>query len=313
MITIHYGHQLSVYYDDGIIEGVFAIPCFLSKEAAHSDNWIEAEINGIQHSYTFGVPDAEGVEYIALEDTQSYLIIIAALAQLPFTEIREVTIVANKEYTEKLASELTNLKALVTRTGHQIRIQLDTVRVLPEITAGVYDLCLKRKDRELVEREDLLKSVNLIISINSRETDWVLLDGLTILDGGTFYFSINTILVELKDYYYQKTGKSLGPSAAMIALATNEIKISSIKKEKVDQISSIGKDKLTQKAIDAVNNLSLIKNPDRIIITGEGAAYLEPNHQDLLAANDIQTFKTANYALLRGSVIINALQGYGGH
>lgn len=313
MITMHYGHNLSIYFEEDNDKRLITLPCFISENVEHPE-LIEANINGNHYRYVVGESAVElAGDYISLEDERSILVMLAGLLQLPVQEVNELNIVANREYAEQLRIRLLDLQGEITLADQTVNILLERVNVYPEFSAAFFDLYLSRSQEMLVNKDDFLETVNLILSVNGRQTEWVLFKGLNILKGGILYFSINTILLEIKDYYHKKTEKSLQPSAAMLALYTHKISIKANKTESIDAVLDEGKSKLVNKIIDATSNLADECQPDRVLITGEGASYLNQNHIDTLLDSGLEIVKNAEYTLIRGSFIIHQLQRQGIH
>ncbi|MFC5402925.1 hypothetical protein [Cohnella soli] len=194
--------------------------------------------------------------------------------------------------------------------GVPIPVKLQHLSLYPAITAAFYDLHLQLVDEELQPRNtELLDGrLTLLVLVGSRQTEWILARGMELVKGGILYCGISTVQLEVKEFYYHKSGKSLLPADADAALHTHDVEIDG-KYIPVDKQIETGIEALGATLRRDIEEIRAYEGADYVFLAGEGITFVDRETIQQLVQMGVRVVDDPEQAILRGLDVLQRLVG----
>ncbi|MFD2328746.1 hypothetical protein ACFSR7_05735 [Cohnella sp. GCM10020058] len=287
------------------IKAIPALVGAVPEEIQEDDLIYRIDHEGQKHEFCAGKTAVDVADRTSpIEGDDNWIQLLSAVLADIEDDINELAValsILNWDDHEQLKSRLSNPWTVDPYQSEPFILAPKRLEIYPAITAALYDLHLKLAGGQLqAQREELLEDRTvLLLLVSSRHTEWILAKGLKPIKGGVLYSGISTVQLEVRDFFYSRTGSSLLPADAEAALHTSDVEIDE-KFVSVENYINVGRKKLAEALNRDIEKLQWQESPDNIFLAGEGLAYVEASALEKWQNDGIEIVQNPDMAVLRG-------------
>ncbi|MGP3788207.1 hypothetical protein [Paenibacillus sp. 1A_MP2] len=200
-----------------------------------------------------------------------------------------------------LEGRIKELAGVTQLDGREQHVNIKNLVTYPAIIAAIYDCFLTIQESELKPKSGMPKRY-LVMVLFKRCCEWALVEGLTVIEKGIFSFGFSDILLDIRDYYFSKTNKSLSIYDTDVAFHTGKLEIKEGKYESVSSLIEESTERLNSKVKEAINQLKSELNFEKSYLLGEVTS-------EFISDESTEIVTSPEYAIVRGLYKLNLLMG----
>ncbi|MGN7309016.1 hypothetical protein ACTHQ2_24035, partial [Bacillus subtilis] len=211
MINLFVGQNVYLSYKDSqevtqfikISGMVSPIP----DEIQDDDYIVVLNHNGQEISYGADHTATRNGEHASPEesDEEWSQLILAAIGKTGLPVVKSISIAVSAprwNETLYLESRIKGLQGTLNVCETIQLVEIEKIVMYPAMIAELYDLFSEIDETgELKGNDSILEDRIVVVSIHKRHSEWVVMEGLEKIAGGIFYFGINQIVLDIRDYY----------------------------------------------------------------------------------------------------------------
>jgi hypothetical protein len=238
-------------------------------------------------------------------DEQWVQLLLAAIVQSGTEEVNKLLIglsITAWDDQENISNQLKDEPwSVKTIEGRSVDMDPRCIEMYPAITAALYDLHLRTVNGELQKKnEELLEGGQfLLFLVGSRHTEWILARGLEIIKGGVLFIGLSTIQLEIREYFYHRTGTTLLPSDVDAALHNEDVEIEG-KYIRLDKQIGLGEERLGDSLEKEIERIRVEESVETVFLAGEGLSHVDKNKLAAIIQSGSVVVDQPQLAIIRG-------------
>lgn len=228
----------------------------------------------------------------------------AAVGKTGYKQVESVTLGLPRylwEHPEALKDRIREMTGIIVINGKEQSVIIKNLVTYPAMIAGIFDCILTIEDTNIKPNENMPDRF-LVIVLYKTCCEWALVEGLTVLQEGMFSFGFRDVLLDIRDYYFDKTKKSLSLYETDVAYHTSTLEIKEGKFESINTLIQESTERLESKVKSGLKQLKDELKFDMAYVLGENTITFKSDE-----ATEI--VNEPEFAIVRGLHKLNLLMG----